>query len=36
MAAIDSTMIKIRKQGGNNKPKINMLDACIVINKKQY
>lgn len=29
MAAIDSTMIKIHKKGGNDKPKINMLSACI-------
>lgn len=32
MAAIDSTMIKITKKGGNNKPKINMLSAFIIKN----
>lgn len=30
MAAINSTMIKIHKKGGNNKPEINMLEARIV------
>lgn len=32
MAAIDSTMTKIHKKGGNNKPKINMLSACLIKN----